>query len=196
MTPADDLDAILDFVWHELTRAASDGESQFRHAQLSTIGDHGWPQSRSVIIRHADTKRHEVGFHTDRRSTKAGEIEAHGGVALVAYDRPRGIQIRLWGQAQVHCADQRARVAWDALYPPLRAPYRATRAPGTPIDDPASSDVTEAMRNPADADEGFENFAFVPIVAARLEYLHLRPTGHRRARFRFRSTWEGSWITP
>ena len=52
------------------------------------------------------------------------------------------------------------------------------------------------MRKPEDPDEGFENFAFVPVVAARLEFLHLRPTGHRRARFRFGSAWVGEWLSP
>ncbi len=196
MAPPDDLDAILAFVWEELTRAATDGESQFRHAQLSTLGDHGWPQSRSVILRHADPERREVGFHTDRRSTKVAEIGANSGVALLAYDRPQGIQIRVWGQAQVHAADQRARDTWDALYPPLRTPYRAARAPGTPLAGPAEADITEAMRAPPDQDAGFENFAFVPIVAARLEYVQLRPTGHRRARFKWQSSWQGTWLAP
>ena len=196
MAPDDDLDAVLAFLWDELTRAASNGESQFRHAQLSTFGDHDWPQSRSVILRHADADRREVGFHTDHRSAKAAELEANGAVALLAYDRPRSIQIRLWGQARVHNTDQAARVAWDSLGPPLRTPYRAVRAPGTALSHPGVGDITDAMSAPSDPDEGFENFAFVPIVAARLEYLQLRPTGHRRARFKWRSCWEGAWLAP
>ena len=196
MLPEDDLDAIASFAWAELTRAASDGDSQFRHAQLATIGAQGWPQSRTVILRHVNADRREVGFHTDRRSTKAAELAADTSVAIVAYDRPRGLQLRLWGQAELHVEDARAEESWAALYPPLRAPYRAQYAPGLPIDTPPTADPTEAARDPANRGAGFENFAFVAIRVMRLEWLHLRPTGHRRARFAWNAGWEGQWLAP
>jgi len=196
MTPPDDLAAILRFVWDELTRAASDGESRFRHAQLSTIGTDGAPQSRSVILRHADESARVTGFHTDARSTKIGELGRVPRVALLAYDRPRGLQIRVWGAASLHRGDTRARAAWDALYPPLRTPYRNRFAPGTALDDPASADPTAEAREPADPDQGFETFAFVPIRADGLEFLRLSRDGHRRARFEWRDGWQGRWLAP
>ncbi|MDH3665966.1 MAG: pyridoxamine 5'-phosphate oxidase family protein [Paracoccaceae bacterium] len=196
MAPPDDLDTILRFVWDELTRAATDGASQFRHAQVATIGAQGWPQSRTVILRHADEAAREVGFHTDCRSAKAGEIAAQSQVAVTAYDRPQGIQIRLWGQADLHNADDRAREAWTALYAPLRAPYRTNFPPGSPVEVAGTADPTDAARSPEDPDKGFTNFAFVPVRTVRLEYLHLRPTGHRRARFDWGSGWQGRWLAP
>lgn len=196
MLPEDDLDAIVNFTWTELTRAASDGDSQFRHAQLATIGTQGWPQSRTVILRHADTDRREVGFHTDHRSTKAAELTANTSVAIVACDRSRGLQLRLWGQAELHVEDARAVEVWAALYPPLRTPYRGQYAPGLPIDEPAAADPTEEARNMANPDTGFENFGFAIIRVLRLEWLHLRPTGHRRARFEWNARWRGHWLAP
>ncbi|HUS56280.1 MAG TPA: pyridoxamine 5'-phosphate oxidase family protein [Thermohalobaculum sp.] len=196
MLPEDSLDAIADFAWAELTRAAGDSESQFRHAQLATVGAQGWPQSRTIILRHADTDRREVGFHTDRRSTKAAELAANTSVAIVAYDRSRGLQLRLWGQAELHVEDNRADEAWTALYPPLRTPYRAYHAPGLPIEAPKVGDPTEAARNPVNRENGFENFAFIAIRAVRFEWLQLRPTGHRRARFEWKSGWHGHWLAP
>ena len=196
MLPDDDLDAIAGFAWAELAIAADDGESQFRHAQLATTGPQGWPQSRTVILRHADPDRREVGFHTDRRSAKVAEFAADPSVAIVAYDRPRGLQLRLWGQAELHVDDGRAEETWAALYPPLRTPYRACFAPGLPLDAPTTADPTEAARNPADPDAGFENFAFVAIRVIRLEWLHLRSSGHRRARFEWNGRWEGHWLAP
>ena len=196
MLPEDDLDAIAGFAWAELTNAATDGASKFRHAQLATIGAQGWPQSRTIILRHADTQRREVGFHTDRRSTKAAELAANNSVAVVAYDRPRGLQLRLWGQAELYFDDSRAEQTWAALYPPLRTPYRAQFPPGTPLDIPTAADPSDTARNPANPDAGFENFAFVAIRVVRLEWLHLRPTGHRRARFEWDGGWQGNWLAP
>jgi len=196
MPPENDLDAIADFAWAELTLAAHDGESQFRHAQLATVGPQGWPQSRTVILRHADAGRRETGFHTDRRSAKAAELASQTAVALAAYDRPRGLQLRLWGQADLHVDDAAAQAAWAALHPPLRTPYRAIHAPGKPLDAPEAGDPADAALNPADPDSGYENFAFVVIRVARLEWLQLRPTGHRRARFEWNTRWEGNWLAP
>jgi hypothetical protein len=196
MLPEDNLEAIAACAWAELTRAAHDGDSEFRHAQLATIGAQNWPQSRTVILRHADAERREVGFHTDARSAKAAELAHESAVALVAYDRPRGLQLRLWGQAELHVMDTSAEEAWIALYPPLRAPYRTNHISGHPLDEPADADPTNAARNPADPNAGYENFAFVAIHVARLEWLQLRPTGHRRARFEWNSGWEGRWLAP
>jgi hypothetical protein len=196
MLPEDDLEAIAAFTWAELVRGASDGDSRFRHAQLATIGAEGWPQSRTVILRHADVDRREIGFHTDRRSTKAAELAANTSVAIVAYDRPLGLQLRLWGQAELHVKDGRAAEAWTALYPPLRTPYRARYAPGRPLEAPAAADPKKTARSPANPDAGFENFAFVAIRVVRLEWLALRPAGHRRARFEWNAGWEGHWLAP
>ena len=196
MLPGDDLDAIAAYAWAELVRAASDGDNPFRHAQLATTGAQGWPQSRTVILRHADAVRREVGFHTDRRSSKVAEMVAQTPVALVAYDRPRGLQLRLWGQAELHVEDARAEQAWAALYPPLRVPYCSPLAPGRTVETAGAADPSEAARNPADPNEGYENFAFVAVRVVRLEWLHLRPTGHRRARFEWNGHWEGHWLAP
>ncbi len=196
MLPEDDLEAIVAHAWAELTRAASDSDSQFRHAQIATTGAQGWPQVRTVILRHADTERREVGFHTDRRSAKVAEMEAQTAVALIAYDRPRGLQLRLWGQAGLHVEDASAAQAWAALHPPLRLPYRAPLAPGRTVGTAGAADPMEAARNPADPDEGYRNFAFVAVRVVRLEWLHLRPTGHRRARFEWNGRWQGHWLAP
>ncbi len=196
MLPQDDLDEINASIWAELTIAASQGASEFRHAQLATIGPQNWPQSRTIILRHADAERREVGFHTDRRSAKAAELATETAVALVAYDRPRGLQIRLWGQADLHMDDASATEAWATLHPPLRKPYRSLYAPGHLLETPETAEPEDASHNPADLDFGYENFAFVAIRVVRLEWLQLRPTGHRRARFEWNSRWEGHWLAP
>lgn len=197
MIPDDDLDAVIAFAWAELARAATDRDSLFRHAQVASTGAHGWPQLRTVILRHCAPAQREVGFHTDARSAKAAEMQADTSVALVAYDRPRELQLRLWGQAVLHDADRAARAAWDALYPPLRVPYRTPHAPGRVLEEPGCADPAPAAMAPDDPDDGFENFALVIVRVVRLEYLHLRPgRGHRRARFEWNGDWEGHWLAP
>ncbi|HSF94586.1 MAG TPA: pyridoxamine 5'-phosphate oxidase family protein [Thermohalobaculum sp.] len=195
--PEDDLDAVIAFAWRELERAATDRDSPFRHAQLATTGPHGWPQLRTVILRHGDAGQRQVGFQTDRRSAKVAEITADTSVALVTQDRPRELQIRLWGQAATHAGDTLARAAWEGLYPPLRMPYRTVFAPGQIIGAPGSADPTPEAIAPADPDTGFQNFALVLVRVVRVEWLRLRPgKGHRRARFEWGDGWEGNWLAP
>ena len=91
--------------------------------------------------------------------------------------------------------EAKAREAWEALYPPLRRPYRAAIAPGAVLGSPHEADP-DPNAVPNGPDQGFENFAFVPIRVMRMEYLHLRPTGHRRARFEWGSDWQGQWLAP
>ena len=195
--PEDDFDAIIGFAWNALELAATDRDSPFRHAQVATTGPHGWPQLRTVILRHGNAAQRQVGFHTDCRSAKAAEMDADTSVALVTQDRPRELQIRLWGQADLHVEDAAARAAWDALYPPLRMPYRTAFAPGKAIDSPGDADPTPEAIAPADPDAGFENFALVLVRVVRLEWLRLPPgKGHRRARFEWGAAWEGTWLAP
>jgi hypothetical protein len=149
-----------------------------------------------VILRHADAERREVGFHTHRRSAKVAEVETAPTVTLLAYDRPRGLQLRLWGEADVHVGTARAEEAWTSLHPPLQAPYRARFAPGHPIDAPAEADPTDTAQDTPDHNLGFGEFAFVSIRLARLEWLRLRPAGHRRARFEWNGRWHGEWLAP
>jgi len=196
MIPEDDLDAIIAFAWHELERAANDRDSHFRHTQIATTGPYGWPQLRTVILRHADAVQRRVGFHTDCRSAKFAEMDTDTSVALAAHDRPRELQLRLWGQAELHVEDAQAKAAWEGLYPPLRVPYRTPFAPGRLIDAPGAADPSSAANN-AEPNEGFQNFGFVVIRVIRLEWLRLRPgKGHRRARFEWNGGWEGNWLAP
>ena len=95
--PDHDLDAIAGFAWAELVNAATDRDSQLRHAQLATIGAQGWPQSRTVILRHADAVRREVGFHTNRRSSKVAEMVAQTPVALVITGWHAGTPLSIHG---------------------------------------------------------------------------------------------------
>ena len=195
--PGDDLDAIAGFAWAELERAASDRDSAFRHAQLATTGAHGWPQVRTVILRHGDAAARLVGFQTDRRSAKVAEIRAASPVALVTQDRARELQLRLWGQAAVHGDDEVARAAWEALYPPLRLPYRQAVAPGRAVEEAGTADPAPETLAPDDPEAGFHNFALVLVRVARLEWLRLRPgQGHRRARFEWNGGWQGQWLAP
>lgn len=193
----DELDIVLAEAWERLRRSASERDEGFRMAQLATVGADGAPECRTVVLRAADRAARTVRFHTDARSTKVEEITARPDVLLIVYDKPGGRQIRLWGAARVHQGDDLARTAWDGARAQSRMCYRAQYPPGAAIAAPGDAAVTEAMRAPADPDDGFENFAPVVVTVSRLEWLDLAHGGHVRARFAWNGTaWEGGWIAP
>ncbi|MEO1275514.1 MAG: pyridoxamine 5'-phosphate oxidase family protein [Pseudomonadota bacterium] len=188
--PDDDLGAIAEAAWTRLTRGAADKRAAFNVFQVATLGAQGWPEIRSVVLRGVDAVQRRILFHTDRRSTKAGEIEADGRLTALFWDPRAKLQLRLWGQARLLTEDPMAEEEWLRLTGPGREIYRNALTPG------------RAMAGAADGDARIEGdgrhvFAAVPVTVMRFEWLHLRTAGHRRARFDTGAEgWTGRWIGP
>ena len=73
---------------------------------LSTIGDDGYPDARSVLLSAFDGSA--VYFHTDIRSRKATQLAANPRVALVLAWPELGRQVTLQGDAQLTSREQAA----------------------------------------------------------------------------------------
>lgn len=188
--PGDSLAAIATEVWLRLARGAADRRAAFSRMQVATLTAQGWPDIRTVILRGADEAGRRLSFHTDRRSAKASEIAADGRVALHLWDPQAEVQLRLWGQAAVESEGTEAEAAWSRLAPRQRQVYHAPLAPGSTLRAPAEADPPHP---PAD---GRGAFARVDVTVARFEWLELRLTGHRRARFDWQKGWQGRWLAP
>ncbi|MEM9781750.1 MAG: pyridoxamine 5'-phosphate oxidase family protein [Pseudomonadota bacterium] len=188
--PEDDLAAMIAAAWARLTRGAADKRAAFNAVSLSTLGAQGWPEMRSVILRRVDPDQRRLIVHTDRRSTKVGEIEADGRVSLLFWDPRAKLQLRVWGQAQVVTNEPLADEEWARLSPPGRRIYRVPLTPGRMIEGPEQADGSIEG-------DGRDAFAVVPITVMRLDWLHLRSGGHRRARFDLGADgWQGRWLAP
>ncbi|MEM7496416.1 MAG: pyridoxamine 5'-phosphate oxidase family protein [Pseudomonadota bacterium] len=188
--PEDDLDAMIDAAWKRLERGAADKRAAFNTLQIATLGPQGWPEQRTVILRRVETAERRVTIHTDRRSAKAAEIEADGRVSLLFWDARAKLQLRLWGQARLLTDDPLTDEAWDRLTAHGRRIYRTPVPPGRTLRAPEDGD---GLRD----DDGRSVFAAIPITVMRLEWLHLRTGGHRRARFEPAAEgWQGRWLGP
>ncbi|MEM6972073.1 MAG: pyridoxamine 5'-phosphate oxidase family protein [Pseudomonadota bacterium] len=188
--PEDDLDAMIAAAWARLVRGAADKRSAFNIVSLGTLGAQGWPEIRSVVLRRVDQAQRRVIVHTDRRSTKAGEIEADGRVSLLFWDPRARLQLRVWGQAQIFTDDPLVDEEWGRLTGPGQRIYRVPLTPGRMIESPALGDgVIEG--------DGRDAFAVVAVTVMRFDWLHLRSGGHRRARFdQAGDGWQGRWLGP
>jgi len=189
----DDLAETLAEAWRRLARGAADRRSGFHTVQLATVAD-GAPRVRTVVLRAVAPSQRLIRIHTDARSAKAAELAADARVEICGYDAQAKMQIRLRGLASLHAGDAVADAAWAASGQGSRMAYRAAAAPGAPLERP--EDVDPQTRAPL-SDLGRENFMAVTVAVARLEWLYLAASGHRRALYE----WSGAalcarWLAP
>ncbi len=190
----DNLDEALPAAWAMLAEGVAGRRSGFHTLSVATLGLDGRPRVRVVVSRAVDPVARTVRFHCDRRSDKADEIRAEPRLALLGYDAPAKIQVRLEGRASLHIDDVVADEAWAGSRMSSRVCYGTVPAPGSLI--PAGG----GFSLPADEAEiaaGRPNFCAVLVTVERLEFLYLAHSGHRRARFTFAAeTVRSEWLAP
>lgn len=91
---------------------------------------------------------------------------------------------------------------WETQSPDSLAVYVRTTAPGTSLDEPGDGLRETVKSEPITEDdvaEGRQYFAVIQTFIDRIEWLHLHPEGHYRARFEYRpaqEAFEGTWVVP
>jgi hypothetical protein len=186
------LDEILNDAFGLLAAAIKDRAAPFRTVALATVAAEGAPDVRTVVLRSFDAGARRLSVHTDARSTKVAQIQAHPAVALLAWDPARRLQLRLRGQASLRAGDAMTRDAWEGLPGATRHLYRLRQAPGTTLTDPSPNQYDEAPEA-----FGFARFLVVEIAFDRLEALHLTHLGQIRARFDFAgAAVDAAWLVP
>lgn len=199
--PPDELSEGLARSWAELHAATTDRHHPFHLGVLSTIGRDGSPESRTVVLRHADGEAGVLLCHTDARSPKVAEIEAHPAAAWVFYDPRHRVQLRVAGRARVHRAaagDSLAVERWERSSRSSRRCYLAPRAPGATCEGPSPNLPPTLLGRIPEGDEdaaGLANFAVIATAATRIDRLELHAHGHRRMRFELAAR-TAEWLEP
>jgi hypothetical protein len=139
-----------------------------------------------LVLRAFDAAARTLDLHTDRRSAKVGELQASPLACVHAWNSATGEQLRLEGSISMHAGDAVAKAAWALLRPASQHTYRAMPGPGCVIGDPAEA------RPALDDAAAFAVFAVLRFSIKQLEYLLIRESLHRRARF----TWDSDTLTP
>lgn len=193
------LETVHAHVWDELETAAQDPGHPYRQLTFGTACEKT-PDLRTVVLRAADAGAHELQFHSDRRSRKVKALRENHRIAWHAWDTESLEQIRLYGTATIHLNDDVASALWESQSPGSLSVYPRPTAPGTPIDGPEDKLRPEAKADPIteeDVSAGRQYFAAIRTVIGRVEWLHLHPDGHYRARFEYSTEErEATWIVP
>lgn len=172
-----DPDEIFADIAARLAAAVADRRHAWRTPTLATIGRDGAPRARTVVLRGVDAGCHRVRFHSDLRSAKCDELAADARAALHFYDAEAKLQLRLEGQAVLHCADATAETTWQAAGLSARRTYAIEPGPGVFLEGPDDAAFS------ADPSASFARFVVVELEVATVEWLYLRAEGHRRLLF-------------
>lgn len=197
----DELDTVQSRVWRRLSEAAGEPGHPYRTLTFGTAQD-DTPRLRTVVLRQVHRPARRLAFHSDRRTQKIDDIRATGRIAWQGWDPETAEQVRLSGTATVHTDDAVADAMWADQDPASLALYVRPAAPGTPIDTPdegVDPSVAEAPVTQADVEPGRPYFAVVRTVIDEIDWLHLHPKGHVRARFEYdpdAEAFDGTWIVP
>jgi pyridoxamine 5'-phosphate oxidase len=192
----DDLDLSLAEVQRMIEQGAADRRSAAHSPVVATLDENGAPSQRVMILREIDWTARKLRFHTDARTDK---VPARSEASVLFYDPGHKAQIRLGGLAVIKTAGNAVDEAWASSTPFARRCYMATAAPGNRTDIPTSGlpasiegrQPEEAQLAPARA-----NFALLLFEVQSIEWLYLANAGHRRARWKFQDSWQGSWLIP
>ena len=193
------LDELLAQIWQALARGGAEEGNPLRTPALGTANEHEM-SLRTVVLRHVNLASHELVCYADYRSRKIWEIRKNPQVRWLFHHPGEKIQIRAGGVAMVHQNNTVARAAWQNTPLANRTNYCTALAPGTRLADPDASLPARWKHVPPTREEteaGWPNFAVIVTTIDHLEWLHLRPDGHRRAGFTWmQNRFSGHWLVP
>ncbi len=195
-----DLDGSLDYAWSLIEDGANNRRSAFHTPAVSTVSDNGTPQSRILVLRHADKAKRLLRFNSDTRSPKVAEIAANSKMSVLLYDSETKVQLRLSGNAHTCTTGPQVDEIWHNADRYARRCYMTQGAPSSMSDHPTSGlPASVEGRKPEESEliPARDNFALLIFEAAQIDWLYLATQGHRRARWVWRDgNWQGSWAFP
>jgi hypothetical protein len=195
----DTLDGVLKEIWKMLDRGAANYHDPFHWPVLGTTGKEG-PQMRCVIFREFSLPDRILVCHTDARAAKVREISEDLNVSWLFYHPKRKVQLRISGHATLHVDDHFADRQWAATKLSSRLNYCATAPPGTPLESP-SSGLPEFLLNKVpnlfETEKGRQHFAAISCRIDAIDWVVLRVSGNRRARFEWdEAGLNARWLIP
>jgi pyridoxamine 5'-phosphate oxidase len=193
------LDDVLNSSWRLLHKGVRDFRHPFNRSALTTINGN-MPEVRTVILRGFSEKDRTLICHCDVRSPKVSQILESPNASWLFYHPKKWIQLRLSGTATVHTDDNTAESHWKKVRQTSRINYCAEIPPGSPTEKPTSG-LPEFLRDKAsklfDHSEARKNFAVIVCTFDQMDWLELKLTGHRRAKFHWEDNRMGSsWVIP
>ena len=193
------LSELLAQIWPVLERACDEEGNPWRTPALGTANELEI-SLRTVVLQQVHPASRELVCHTDYRSRKVWELRRNPQVRWLFYHPGEKIQVRAGGTVLVHQNNSVTRSAWQRTSLANRLNYCTTLAPGTRLAEPDTSRPARwknCLPTLEETEAGWPNFAVIVTTIEHLEWLHLRPDGHRRAGFTWlENRFSGHWLVP
>jgi hypothetical protein len=195
----DTLDGVLDKIWLMLEQGAAHSDDPFHWPVLGTTSKEGC-NLRTVILRKVDAPDRILVCHTDARSEKVQDIKNYSQTSWLFYHPKKKIQVRISGQTTLHAHDPYADRQWADTSITCRLNYCASQPPGTPIDKPSSGlpdFLLHEIPSLLKTEIGRKHFMAIAVQIFSIDWLILKVTGNRRARFEWDDNrLHATWLVP
>ncbi|MDA0754541.1 MAG: pyridoxamine 5'-phosphate oxidase family protein [Proteobacteria bacterium] len=173
-----------------LSNAVDNAKTLFHTLAVSSI-DNNQVATRIMVLREFNLKERYLRFHTDYRAAKIDHYKNNNSASVLGYDPKLKIQIKFQGTISVHYQDYLTRAAWEGSSTRSKKCYSVKGGSTLKISDPKEYDLKDG-----NIEDGYMNFAVLKFSFDRLEFLHLKSSGHRRALHSWKEGFESSWLVP
>ena len=196
---ADALDEVLKEACTMLKQGVNRFSDPFHWPVLGSMGKDGC-RLRTVILRQFIWPERILVCHTDARADKVQEISNFAKVSWLFYHPRKKVQLRISGPATLHADDRFADRQWAETRVTSRLNYCSSQPPGTVVDRP-SSGLSDFWRHKVptllESERGRKNFMVIASRIDCMDWLILKLTGNRRARFEWsQNDLKAEWLIP
>jgi len=167
-------------ITNDFNAAIKSAKHSFRTASVATIGELGFPEVRTMVLRKFNPDNKSLSFHSDYRSNKVKHIAKNPHIQILFYDKPNKLQLRITAKAFVHYNNEVTLSAWNLMEDSPKKCYSYMSKPG---------ELLECKTLPLrlSSQESYVNFCIIECNISTIDYLSLASSGHQR----FLLTFEG-----
>ena len=178
------LDNFLDFGWAQIYRGKADKNSPARHPTFVTSSAHGFPNTRTLVMRRCDRKNNQIDFHTDAESSKMLDLKKSPRAGIHFWLPRVQLQIQMDIVVEIKVGDITIPY-WKDVPTNSRVTYGTIPSPGSVIESPNAYDHAPDQKR----------FA---VLVCHIETIQLLLLGvkHIRANYKKTNNWQGEWLSP
>ena len=186
---------IIKSEWENINLGIQEAKHDYHSFVFSTVSENS-PNSRTVILRDFDEHKPAIWFHSDRRSRKILHLKENEKVSALFYDKPRKVQLRINGIANIEEDIKHNKRVWDSMKPESKLCYMGPYAPSQKVNQFEPNILKKSAHDLDKEDEhlGLSRFCRVRIKIKKLDWLKLDYKGHQRLEFKFGKKIKPQWI--
>ena len=174
----------IDFAWIQIFRGKADKKSPARHPTFITSSSNGYPNARTLVMRHCDREINQIEFHTDTDSSKMLSLQENPHAGIHIWLPKVNLQIQMDVNVEIKTGAITIPY-WNNIPSNSRTAYGTIPRTGTVIESPNSYEYSPDQKR----------FA---VLICHIQSIQLLLLGakHIRAYYKKTTNWQGVWLSP